>query len=354
MRRSALSIAAFAGLVAAQDSDQLSPNNTAVAISSCQSLTCNSPNDTICSGESRPGVPSTVGIVANAVNTSSINLSYTLVTGLDSPGFTGIGSSQYEYSDAQLFVGLDPNLNGDDYPSGCALMIQYNAQTFPLETLPDDDTREGMYENTTSCNGVIDTFCQASLTSMIMDFESSSSNTSTSTGDRCTQLTSYVNEQLRTTGGACGQEGTWLAAFMNVTGGSLPSASSSNDDLSDQLGSGDCYPVLPQSYQLSKVAEMRHLYYGDPPNSDQDFYDNINAGLAGWTPVITVLYDGDDDAEVLENGVQFSCLNTFQPNGDETENPYESTGGAGALSGYMCSLTPLGLAGFWLLYNIMG
>jgi hypothetical protein len=297
-----------------------------------------------------------VGIAANAVNTSSINLSYTLVTGLDSPGFTGMGTFQYEYSDAQLFVGIDPNLDEDDYPSGCALMMQYNAQTFPLETFEDDDTGQGQYENTTSCDGVIDVFCQASLASMIMDFKPTSSNTSTSTGDRCTQLTSYINERLRTTDGDCGGEGTWLAAFMNVTGGSLPSAPLSNTELSDGLGGEDCFPVLPQSYQLSKVAEMRHLYFGDPPTSDEDFYDNFNAGLAGWTPVVTVLYGDDQESEVPENGVQFSCLSTFQPDGEKPENPYENTSGAGALrgeTGYTSYVAPLCLAGFWLAYNVV-
>lgn len=75
-----------------------------------------------------PGPEIGVGIAANAVNASGTNLSFTLIDGLDENGFTGMASEEYEFSDQQLFVGIDTD---NDYPSGCALMMQYQGQTFP-------------------------------------------------------------------------------------------------------------------------------------------------------------------------------------------------------------------------------
>ncbi|KAF9699246.1 hypothetical protein EKO04_003325 [Ascochyta lentis] len=325
MRRRGLSLMAFVGFAAAQGNIDLNVNNTVVSLSSCESLACNFPDNSICNASSEDGKPVGVGIAAGAVNTSSASLSFSLIVGLDSPGFTGIGSSQYEHTDAQLFAGLDSSLDEDDFPSGCVFMMQYQAQTFPQENWLDNNVRPQADTNTTSCTGVIDPFCQASLTESIYSFHENSSN-SNSSQDRCSRLTSHMNAQLQKNDATCGREGTWIANFMNITGGSLPSPGSSTNDLDPRLGSDGCYAVEPATYQLYKVAEMRQLYFMNPPSSDSDYYGKVFAGLAGYTPIITVLYRDDQDYEIMDGGVQFSCLQTFQPDGKEMKYPSEGAG----------------------------
>src|SRR5699024_5177327 len=136
-----------------------------VDLSSCQVLSCNPPNGSICSPGDMPGPEIGVGIAANTVNASGTNLSFTLIDGLDANGFTAMASEEYELSDQQLFVGIDTD---SDYPSGCALMMQYQGQTFPTELLPgEDDAREVQDQNTTSCDGVLAVFCQSAIVNII-------------------------------------------------------------------------------------------------------------------------------------------------------------------------------------------
>lgn len=313
-----LSMVALLGVAAAAD-----VLNPVVDVLSCQSLSCSSPENSICSSEDSAGPPRGVGIAANAVNSTDASLSFTLIDGLDENGFTGMGSYQYEYSDQQLFVGLDPTLNQDNYPSGCVLMLQYLAQTFPMETFPDmDGNREGSLTNTTSCDGVIDSFCQSSISEMIQSFDATESNNATSS-DKCTLLTSHVNARLQENHSTCGGEGTWIANFMNVTGGALPTLTA-NTDLDDRLGSDDCSAVLPADYQLYKVASMRQLYFADPPSSDSEYYGKVFGGRDGYTPVITVMYADGESSEILEDGVQFSCLQTYQSDGEAREDLFQS------------------------------
>jgi len=301
--------------------------NPVVKVTSCQDITCSPPNNSICSTANSAGPPVGVGIAANAVNIASTSLSFTLINGLDENGFTGMGSSQYEHSDQQLFVGLDPTLGEDIYPSGCVLMMQYLAQTFPLESFGDTDgTRADIYKNTTSCDGVIDTFCQSSISNMIRSFNATESNNSSSS-DKCMLLTSHVNGKLQENHSTCGGEGTWIANFMNVTGGALPGPSSIvNQD--SRLGGGNCHAVLPANYQLHRVAVMTQLYFSDHPSSESEYYEKIFGGQRGYTPVIAIFFSGAQSSEFTDSRVQFSCLQTYQPNGDAPDNLFESTAGA--------------------------
>jgi hypothetical protein len=109
-----------------------------------------------------------------------------LIDGLDSSGFTGVGSYQFKYTDTQLSVGLDPSLTENFYTCECVLMMKYLAQTFPLETLPDEDTRPLADKNITSCTDVIDPFCQASLSDTTRSFDDTGSTNSSSSDDICT------------------------------------------------------------------------------------------------------------------------------------------------------------------------
>ena len=110
--------------------------------------------------------------------------------------------------------------------------MQYLAQTFPLEDYPD--------KITTSCNGVLDIFCQSDLSDMIRSFNTTrASNSSFSDPDKCTLLTSHVNARLQENNGTCSGEGKWIANFMNVTGRALP-APKSNTSQEFLLGDDDC------------------------------------------------------------------------------------------------------------------
>jgi hypothetical protein len=159
VKRSFFPLLAVIGLTTSQSNDDLSVNNTLVPLFSCESIIC-LPENSICSTSSSDGKPVGIGIASGAVITSSTNLSYSLINGLDNPGFTGIGSSQYEYTDAQLFVGVDP---ASDFPSGCVLMMQYNAQTFPLENMPDNDTRPEELDKTRLARELLMRFARPNL-----------------------------------------------------------------------------------------------------------------------------------------------------------------------------------------------
>ena len=141
-------------------------------------------------------------------------------------------------------------------------MMQYHGQTFPTELLPgEDDAREVQYQNTTSCDGVLDVFCQSDIVNMIRSFNVSEAAEG---GSRCQQLVQQVNMKLQNDSSTCGSEGSWIANFINVTGGAFPGPDTSGAR-NDRLGNRECRPVLPQQYQLYKVAVMRQFYFADPP-----------------------------------------------------------------------------------------
>ncbi|RDW70895.1 uncharacterized protein DSM5745_08406 [Aspergillus mulundensis] len=267
-------------------------------------------------------------MVANAVNTSAGNLPLTLIDGYGANGFTGYIYEGYEYSDQALFVGIDPGLGDDDYPSGCALMMQYQRQTFLLQwTSSEEETgtensnsnsRDDSFQNTTSCTGLLDLCSQSVIIEIIRSFRDDSNNTSNSTsgsksesGDRW--------------------QSSWIANFMNVTGGPLPDGNANNAS-DERLGNDQCSPVLPQSdWNLYKVADMRLFYFVNAPDdkSVNEFYSPVFGGRAGFTPVMTVLYtDGGQNDN--ENGtdadpeVQFTCMKTFHRDGEPRQEPFGS------------------------------
>lgn len=306
-------------LAAASSNPPLEIPNPAVDISSCQALPCSPPNGSICSPEAQlPDFKAGVGIAADVVNTSSASLSLTLIDGLDEPGFTGMSIEEYEHSDQQLFVGIDPHTSSQAFPAGCALMMQYNGQTFPKETYPNvADARETKFRNTTSCDGVIDVFCQSAITRMIRGFNESSEGE----GDKCQRLTQHLWVQLQSQPHACGHEGTWIASAINITGGSLPAPNDPPTNHPELVGgNGQCPPVLPANYDLYQVAVMREFYFSDPPRAGSDHYGRVFGGRSGFTPVITVVDDGKNKS--ANPDVQFSCMKTYQPDGEPIPDAY--------------------------------
>lgn len=209
------------------------------------------------------------------------------------------------------------------------------------ELLPgEDDAREVQYQNTTSCDGILDVFCQSAIVNMIRSFNASEAAEG---GSRCRQLVQHVTMKLQNDSSTCGSEGSWIANFINVTGGALPGPDTSSAR-NYRLGNGECRPVLPQQYQLYKVAVMRPFYFADPPESDSDFYGRVFGGRAGFTPVITVVYEGGTNS--TRPDVQFSCMQTFERDGHSREDVFNSGATAGWRVGslLLTVLLPIGLA----------
>ncbi|KXX80766.1 hypothetical protein MMYC01_203936 [Madurella mycetomatis] len=310
---SLLALAAQAAV--AQDAGDLPDTpNPSISLSTCESLGCSPSNNSVCAHD-LPGAPVGVGIAPQVLDISTTNLSLTLVDGFEERGFTAGGLPDYEFTDLQLFVGVDPNVADDEYPSGCALMMQYQGQTFPV---PDDrDDEDSDLANTTSCEGVVDELCQAAIYNMVRGFNGSSSEED-GEADRCAALTRHINMRLREDNLMCGAN--WVSSFINVTGGALPGPDMQTAD-NEALGDQSCRPVLPQSFQLYPVARMRQLYFIDPPESD--FLQPLFGGRAGFTPVFTVMYNGEGNDSTPN--VRFVCMRTYQANGDPQPDPFEGT-----------------------------
>ncbi|KAH6662418.1 hypothetical protein F5X68DRAFT_145032 [Plectosphaerella plurivora] len=321
MTRHTIIAAGIAAITLAQSNDD-HDQNPQVDIASCQALECTPPEGSICSGSDLPGPPIGIGMAPEAITSTpfSESLSFTLIDGLNENGFTGIGSQEYEYSDQQLFVGMHPETGV--YPSGCALMMQYMGQTFALEPLLDDDTRPEGREGTTSCQGVVNPICRGAIVDMIHNFNSTSEDSEI----QCSSLIEHVNTELRSSPGSCGGEGGWISSFFNVTGGSLPHANSTVAS-AERLGSDECRPMLPTSYEMFKIAEMRQLFFHDPPEDAADFLGRLYGGRTGWTPVITVLYGDEEEEEEEDPEVSFLCMETFGQDGEKRVSPLRSDSG---------------------------
>ena len=105
---------------------------------------------------------------------------------------------------------------------------------------------------------------------------------------------------------------------------------------------------------MYKVAEMRMFFFPDPPDAGLDFYGRVFGGRAGFTPVITVVYDTDGKGNGNGNGndndtdpeVQFACMQTFERDGDPREHPYSggSVVGQNGLGSLLALVLSLGLA----------
>ncbi|KAF6823227.1 hypothetical protein CPLU01_11526 [Colletotrichum plurivorum] len=267
---------------------------------SCSSLSCINPESRgVCSQGNSPRAYG-VGIVSEAFNVSDEKLSLTLVDGAPD----GILASQedYEFSTQRLFVGVSPNHNSSSGAAGCALMMQYQAQTFELA---DDDDDQPI---TTSCPATIPDDCQKDVAEQVGEFRfngggGQGNDTANSNSlPRCQSLAQFLKTNIHSRLSFCGRH----AGFFNVSGGPIAGGdlSSSPVELQDE----GCQPVLPESYELRQVADMRQIL----PKGEEGRL----GGRSGVTPVFTVIYD-DDDEEGSRPNVQFSCMRTFNVDGDE-------------------------------------
>ncbi|KAF6794950.1 hypothetical protein CSOJ01_13599, partial [Colletotrichum sojae] len=161
---------------------------------------------------------------------------------------------------------------------------------------------------TTSCPATIPDDCQKDVAELVGEFRyAGGGGQGNSTGDsnslpRCQSLAQFLKTNIHSRLSFCGRH----AGFFNVSGGPIAGVelSSSPVELQDE----GCQPVTPETYELRQVADMRQILSKGG--------EGRLGGRSGVTPVFTVLYD-DDDEEGSSPDVQFSCMRTFNVDGDE-------------------------------------
>ncbi|KAI4866154.1 hypothetical protein F4820DRAFT_417733 [Hypoxylon rubiginosum] len=287
------------------------PQQAQVPLEGCDALACSSTtSNSVCSTSNQPDdVTQTtlVGIASNAVNlTSDAQLSLTLVEA----GRTQFGNAPgLEAYERTLYAGLPSSLlqnegtESNRLPAACALMLQYQSQTFPI---PDESTRDGSMNGTTSCAGILDQDCLDRFTSFVTSFDSSSSNDSAM---NCVDLASHVNTQIHTGDvHLC----NFYANPITVTGAPLlnTSTGSNNDEV---LTQDECRPTSPQSNSLYRVGSVQTIV----EDSDERFGGDIFGSRQGYTPIITAVYDGQGGNV---SSVQFACMQALRKSGEVLED----------------------------------
>jgi hypothetical protein len=314
-----------AGLATLSYAQQSQDNNAAVDILSCTDLDqADVEAGAVCANDQIRAVG--VGIAPNVFSINETSLSLTLV---DNGHEGGVGSG-YQQSTQELYVGTPPDLDVSEQPPACALMLQYQGQTFPNITGPGD--------NTTSCGDVFSNSCLDTLTDVIRAFEYEGSNATASDSaqaspKRCDLLARHVHDSLLPNVSFCG---LW-SSFLNVTGGSIFGSSAST-----QLQESAGQPVSPAEYDLHQTASMTQLFRpgGDEfLDADSEANEELSepirgAGRQGTTPVVGLFYTGEGDSEPV---VQYACMRTFSPAGEELPNQlnYPTSGAARKSVGFV-------------------
>jgi hypothetical protein len=226
----------------------------------------------------------------------------------------GFVSSGYQLSTQSLYFGISSDVDVSEQPPACALMLQCEGQTFPNVTGASDDT--------TSCSDVFSGTCLDTLTEAIQTFEFSGGNASSDSGvshTRCDLLASHVRDYLLPNVSFCG---LW-PSFLNVTGGPIfgPNASTGPVELQESGGEA----VSPAEYELREVAKMTQLFRpGEDEFSDADSDESEElqspihgAGRQGKTPVVGAFYSSEEDGMPE---VEYACMRTFSPEGEQLSN----------------------------------
>jgi hypothetical protein len=314
-----------AGLAVVSRAQQDRDNNAAVEISSCSDLDNVDLNaGEVCKSDQTRATG--VGIAADVFTVNDTSLSLTLVD----DGQDGGISSGYQLSSQSLYFGISPDVDVSEQPPACALMLQYQGQTFPNIT--------GASDNTTSCSDTFSGTCLDTLTEAIQAFEFAGGNTSSNTGvsqTRCDLLASHVRDYLLPNVSFCG---LW-SSFLNVTGGPIFSPNASMNPVELQESGGEA--VLPGEYELREVAKMTQLFRpgGDEfPDAESDENEELRspihgAGRQGKTPVVGVFYRSEEDSMPE---VEYACMRTFSPEGEQLPNQlnYPESSAAAKRVGY--------------------
>lgn len=220
-----------------------------------------------------------------------------------------------ETSTQSLYVSVPSDVDALKQPLACALMLQYQGQTFPNISSASD--------NSTSCSDVFfpGRFMER-LVEAVHDLEyvSGNGNGDVSAGStkvsqkRCDLLASHVSAWSMPQLGFCG---VWTS-FASITGGPIfgPDASTTSVKLHQSGGEA----VSLGDYELHEVVSMTQLFRpggDDFPDAvsevSEDLSDPIRgAGRQGTTPVMCVFYRSEED-NMPEVG--FACMRIFSPAG---------------------------------------
>ncbi|KAH0345289.1 hypothetical protein KCU81_g4399, partial [Aureobasidium melanogenum] len=281
------------GLASAQSND----NNPSVDILSCSNLSCiDASSGSVC--QANATLQTGVGIASRVLSIPGSNdpLSLTLVDGAPLGDLAGSGAW---LTTQTLYAGVPANFNSSSQNDACALMLQYQAQT-----LPEDAAQA---QNTTSCNGALNSSTRDVLTNIIDSFDYGTYGSGDNVLPRCNALTQHVNAQIR----ARQNVGPWLSAFLTASGGAL-TGTNANETVARPQSQG-CQPVSPEQYSLHPVVSMNQfLFKSGPLLSGSNNDTEVGAGRTGVTPVITVVYGDEQDSEP---NVQYVCMKTFAADG---------------------------------------
>lgn len=275
-----------------------------VDIETSEALSC---NGTLACGPNE-GITSGVGMLSSVVDipNSDTNLSLTLVDGNPLGVLSGTG---YQFTTQSLYVGAPSDFDLSDQPPSCALMFQYQAQTFPPLSVD-----LGPYTNTTVCpssfTGGDNDGCIRRVNDLIRDFRYSTTDKddSLSSLPKCEALATYTEYNINQDLGFCT---SFLGSLVSVTGGAL-----TGPDVSESTarpgGDGECQPVLPQTYQLRNVTSAVQVLHSNSSVAQES--DQLMGGRTGLTPIATVQYadDGDEDP-----AIQYFCMRTYDSDGGE-------------------------------------
>ncbi|KAI6841185.1 hypothetical protein KC340_g8957 [Hortaea werneckii] len=267
-----------------------------------------------------------VGMVSDAVNLlgSNTSLSFTLTDG-ETRG-VNLGATGTTFSTLGLYVGAPEDTDLANQPPACSLLFQFQGQTFP-------ETSTENYENTTLCPYAfrgVDNKCLENLRDTIRTFEYSAD--SYPSWSRCEALAQYVEHSMQEIGSDSRDLQTtcsYLASLVSVTGGTI-----SGPDVVTNISrpAGDdttCQPVLPQDYNLYRIAYAREPLSFNSSVIDEGL-DLGLGGRTGYTPVVNVLYSQEDDTEPE---VTFLCMRTYTPDGGELPGSRLQYNGASVSNG---------------------
>ncbi|KAI7222318.1 hypothetical protein KC343_g7399, partial [Hortaea werneckii] len=240
-------------------------------------------------------VPKTTGGNVSS-NDQRTNLSLSLIDGWPSSSIAPNG----QFSTKGLYLGIPPNANLTETPPGCALMMQYQGQTFPYHTY------EPLPDNTSCPYEFADPICLDNLVESIGNFQYSSNGEVFS---RCQALAHHVEATIRdeNPNNLCQ---TYYASGVSIYGAAIsgPDAKTTQPWSFESVYSDRrsqmipetflCQPVQPQEYELYHVMNMTQILY---PNSealdaipDEQRRANIG-GRTGFTPIVTAIWEDGED-----------------------------------------------------------
>ncbi|GAB1740181.1 hypothetical protein NU219Hw_g5298t2 [Hortaea werneckii] len=296
----------------------LALTNPTVPINTCSDLdTCElADTQSICQtdGYAKSGVGIVPSIISLSGNGSDANDNGNLSLTLIDNGLAGRWIWSYQYSEKALYIGAPPSVNLTEGPPGCALMMQYQGQTFPENTFPvDDDEDWGAAANNTLCPYSLSSNCLSySLEDSLRTFNYSN-NGDPEQLPRCEALAQHVETSIRedpndrSGTGLCG----FVSTLVTVYGGAIsgPDVQTGPVSIRNATTEDDgCRPVQPQSHTLHNVTTAMQLLYLDPYTTDQ----TVMGGRTGFTPIVTVLYN-DENADP---DVQAFCMKLRSPEGN--------------------------------------